>query len=176
MGFLKDVGKVAKGALGIIAPTIAGALPGPLGGIAKKAITDILGLAPEATEADIDKALEAHPELLVQVKQANLDFEIKMEELGISKEQIHQKDRSSARAREMALKDKTPAIMGFGIIAGWMTMTGTMMFRVMPDANHDLIMTSFGILSAAVVGVINYYYGSSTGSKEKTKLLNKGGL
>jgi len=103
MGLLKSVGKVAKGALDIVAPTIASALPGPLGKMAKAAVTAALGLDKEANEAEIEKALAvANPEILAKVKQAELDFQAKMKQLDVDVERLLAEDRASARARHIA--------------------------------------------------------------------------
>ena len=45
--------------VGAVAPTIATAIGGPLGGMAMKVVADVLGLPAESSEKDVSKAMAA---------------------------------------------------------------------------------------------------------------------
>jgi len=81
--------------------------------------------APEATAADKQKALEntllgGDPQALVQLRQIEADFTVKMEQLGIDKTKLIYEDIANARAREVAVKDSTPRELAFLIIGGFL--------------------------------------------------------
>ena len=111
-----------------------------------------------------------------------LAFEQKMEELHtslqVSMAQIAEQDRDSARQREMTLKDRTPSVLAFGVVGGFLFMScglivsSLMGFKVDPAA-MGLIGTLVGYLSAKSELVLAYYFGSSVGSDRKTDLLNQ---
>lgn len=162
------------GILGSIAPTIAGLLPGPLGAMAKTAVTSLLGLKPDASEAEIEKTLAtANPDMLLKLKQLDADFSEKMKQLDIDYEKMSYEDTANARAREIALKDRTNKILAYMIIGGYLAVQAAVMWLTPPAANHDLIIEGLSILKYSVVLVLGYYFGSSAGSKNKDSLINK---
>ena len=162
------MGLSLKGILGSIAPTLAGLLPGPLGGMAKAAVTSLLGIKPESTEAEIEMVLAtAHPDLLLKLKELDAQFQEKMKQLDIDLDKMAYSDRADARAREIATKDKTPRILAGVVIGGYLALQVFVLRGVLPAANHDIVVRSLSILEAAVVLVLGYYFGSSASSARK---------
>lgn len=160
-----------------VAPSIASVFGTPLAGMAVSAVANAV-LGPEEAKENPEKKLEAalaaaNPELLQKIKQADQDFKLKMEQLGVDLEKVAAEDRASARAREIAVKDKTPQILAFSYTLGYFALLFVVMFHDLPDAAHDLLNTLIGVLSAAQVGIMTYYFGSSAGSARKTELLGK---
>ena len=116
-----------------VAPTIATALGGPLAGMAVSVVSGMLGLEGN-TEEELTKSLEkavlgGSPEVLLKLKEAENNFVLELEKLGIEKDRLDTLDRDSARKREMAVKDWIPGTLAtitslgfFGIliyIIGW---------------------------------------------------------
>jgi len=167
------VGVTLKGILGSIAPTLASLLPGPLGGMAKAAVTSLLGIKPDSTEADIEKTLAtANPDMLLKLKALDAEFQEKMKQLDIDLDKMAYSDRADARAREVALKDKTPRVLAGVVIGGYLVLQFYLVRGVVPVANHDIIVRSLSILEAAVVLVLGYYFGSSAGSARKDSTIS----
>ena len=154
-----------------IAPTIGLALNSPLGSIASSAIKGALGLENDSKEADIEKALAANPALYAEIKKAEILFKQKMAELEIDVEQIHAADRNNARAREIAVKDKVPAILAIVITLGFFGTLGYMMRYGIPDSGGEALLVMLGSLGAAWGGVTAYYFGSSVGSAKKDHIM-----
>jgi len=156
-----------KSVLSAVAPVLASALPGPLGGLARKLIGETLG-KPGASESEIEKLLAAStPETLLKLKQVEAEFQEKMKQLDIDLEKMVADDRANARAREVALKDKTPRVLAGAIIGGYLLLQLFVLRGTIPTANHDIVVRSLSILEAAVVLVLGYYFGSSAGSARK---------
>lgn len=44
-------------------------------------------------------------------------------------------------------------------------------FRAIPESNKEIFIHTIGIVEGAVIGIVTYYYGSSSGSKAKTDIL-----
>lgn len=158
-----------------IAPTIASALPGPFGGLARSIVTEALGIDKTTSDDKIEAELAKNPELYEKLKRAEMDFQLKLEQLGLDAEKIAADDRSSARQREVALKDWTPRLLGGFVLAGWVGVTVTLLTLTIPPSNQDIVMRSLGTLDMAMGLVLSYYFGSSSGSREKTELLAKNG-
>lgn len=175
MGLLKDIGKVGKTVLGVIAPTIASALPGPMGSIAKRAVTDLLGLGPGSSEEEIEaKLAEVSPEVLLQLRQADLNFKEQMAQLEVDILKIAADDRASARARQVALKDRTLPAMAWTIMVSWVGCVAALFMVVPPGANKDLLLLLLGVLTGGAKDVVGYFFGSSAGSARKTEMMNGG--
>lgn len=162
--------------VGAVAPTIATALGGPLGGMAMQVVSSVLGLPPDSNQKDVEKALaQATPEQLLALKQADNDFEVRMKELDIDLERIAASDRDSARKREGQVRDWMPRILAFTIVAGFMATVFLVLLGVVEGMKDPLMATTVGTLigfvSAKCEQVVAYYFGSSSSSQQKTAML-----
>lgn len=159
----------AKGILGLVAPMIGTAVGGPLGGIAGRELASALGLAPDAPDDAIAAAvMGATPEQLTAIKQAEIAFQTRMRELDIDLERLHQQDRDSARQREIATHDKTPAILAYLVTAGFFGVLGYQLIYGVPAHGGEALLVMLGALGGAWASVISYFFGSSVGSKQKS--------
>ncbi|MBI5749596.1 MAG: hypothetical protein HZA00_10775 [Nitrospinae bacterium] len=164
-----------KSIVGSVAPTIATALGGPLAGMAVSAVSKAVLGNPDATEVEVKEAISksSDPEVLLKLKQAEQEFAAKMKELDINLERIASEDRASARQREMAVRDKTPTVLAYAYTIGYFAILGVIMKWGVPDNAREMINILIGILSAAEVGIITYYFGSSAGSAKKSAAMEE---
>ncbi|NTU67957.1 MAG: hypothetical protein HGB02_03645 [Chlorobiaceae bacterium] len=160
MSILSDI----TGVIGSVAPTIAKALGGPLAGTAINTIAKALGLDDETPDAVAQVIARATPEQLIAIKQADADFAVKMRQLDIDFARVNADDRNSARQREIAIKDRTPAILALVLTVGFFGLLGWMMQAAPPDGSRDLLNIMLGALGAGFSMMLAYYYGSSAGT------------
>jgi|TARA_R110000868_G_scaffold253556_1_gene510124 hypothetical protein len=165
--------------VGAVAPTIATAIGGPLGGMAMKVVADVLGLPAESSEKDVSKAMAAAtPDQLLALKQADQDFAVRMRELDIDLEKIAASDRDSARRREAQVRDWMPRVLAFVVVAGFMATVFLVLLGYVDGMKDPLMATTVGTLigfvSAKCEQVVAYYFGSSSSSQQKTQLLAGG--
>ena len=59
------------------------------------------------------------------------------------------------------------------IVIGFFVITMTLLFVELKTGNRDTALVLLGTFGTGFIEVINYFYGSSIGSKEKTKLLGE---
>ena len=163
-----------KGLIGSVAPTLATALGGPLAGVAVSALSQTILGNTEGTEQDIATALAVNkdPELLLKLKQADQTFAVKMKELDIDIEKINAADRDSARQRQIKTGDNTPNILAYIIIFGFMG-TAIAVLSGWGKVESVLAGTIIGYMSAKAEMVLSYFFGSSSGSKQKTALMGE---
>lgn len=164
-----------KAIVGAVAPALGTALGGPLAGLAVSAISDALLGKPNGSEAEIAVALKAGgPDALLKLRQADQAFAVRMRELDIDLERLHQQDRGSARDREAKTGDSfTPRVLALLVTAGFFGVLGYLLVSGKPQAGGDALLVMLGSLGTAWTAIIAYYYGSSAGSTEKTALLAK---
>ncbi len=175
------------GALKTIAPTLAALLGGPLAGTAVSALESAFGLAPGAgmdgitsvvqtgamtpeIMAAVRAADQKHAEIIAQqktdIEKINKDFQTAMAGLDTS-------DRASARQREVAVKDNTNRNLAYFYTAGYFGLMATVIKLGISPEVKDIVIALIGILSAAELAIMNYYFGSSSGSAAKTDVMAK---
>jgi hypothetical protein len=168
----KEVG----GILRKVAPALATALGGPLAGGAVAALEGVFGGKEGASTSERAEALVAAisgatPDQMLALKKADQDFAVRMEELGVKKQETSNADRDSARKREIEVKDNTPKVLAYAITLGFFSVLAALMYGKIPADSKDVLYIMLGTLGTAWTGVISYYYGSTNGSAEKSKLL-----
>ena len=168
MDLLKTFGPL----LSQVAPTIATALGGPLAGVAVKTLSNALLGHDGGTEEEVSAAMQAAtPEQLATVKKIDADFKVRMKELDIDLERISAGDRDSARKMQTDTKDWVPKVLAVAITLGFFGILVWMLVYGMPPSGTEALLMMLGALGTAWTGVVNFYYGSSAGSKAKNDLL-----
>ena len=133
----------------------------------------------DATEDELILAVQnATPEDFAKIKEAEYTFKLDMKQLDIDLENIHSGDRASARTREEKVGGyANPILAGIVILGFFLTvlhvLTGGL--DTMSGTQASLVGTLIGYVSAKADQVVSYYFGSSKGSSDKTKLLAKRG-
>jgi len=169
-----------KSIVGKIAPILGTALGGPMAGTAVKFIADNLLGNPEATVEEIEAGiLSASPEQLTKLKELDIQFKLAMKNLEIDVYELEYKDRDSAR--KLFNTNIWPQItLSALFVSGyftilWLLLSGS---TELPEGNTALfgmIGTIIGVLTAAIPQILNFWFGSSLGSKEKTQKMLGGG-
>jgi hypothetical protein len=154
--------------LGNIAPALATAVAGPLGGAAVSAIAKQFGV--EDTVEAVTKAVVEDPDAALKLAQIDLD-------------KLKAEYANTADARDMqkvALQQTDIFSKRFPmyLTAFWSFVAtiyiGFITFSVIPDKNVRFADTILGfILGTVIATLLNFWFGSSVGSKDKAELLKK---
>ncbi|MCA9344949.1 hypothetical protein KC946_03870 [Candidatus Saccharibacteria bacterium] len=140
--------------LSAVAPTIAKMIGTKLENVAQTKIKEALGvdIIPDAMSSeDLDKLKKAEDEMLLELYKLDVI------------------DRDSAR--KLALNDNTPRVLAYLITFGFFGML--LVINFLPEANQSILNIMIGSLGTAWVSIVNYYFGSSLGSRNKNELLLK---
>ena len=151
-----------------IAPAVATAVGGPLGGMAISAIASKFGVS-DSVEA-VAKAIAGDPEAAT-----------KLAELDLRQFQAEAEDRNSARQREAAvaaaggniLTQIVVPILALGTVSLTFIFIGILLFKTIDSAQQQLVIFALGYATAAAQQVLSYYFGSSKSSQDKTAALQK---
>lgn len=167
-----------KGILKTVAPVLGTAIGGPFGGMAGKFIAHALGKDEPKTENELSELVQGalgDPELTLKLKEADDAFKAKMRELGVDVFRLEIDDRKNAR--DLAKVNMLPQIiistifiLAFSLIC-YMVFSGKVQ---LDGVAKDIVVYLLGILSAGVTQIMNFWFGSSAGSKEKTHSLKFG--
>lgn len=160
--------------------SIAAGLGGPLGNMAAGALGKALGVdKPDPGKIpDLIADAMATPEQRLALQKAEQDFQAQMAELGYkdreTMEALAVQDRDSARNREILLRDWYPKLLATVVCV--LCFTGEFLYfrhGGPPNASPELIGRILGTLDSALILVLGYYFGSSSGSAAKTDVISK---
>jgi hypothetical protein len=155
-----------------IAPTLGTALGGPMAGAATKFIADkMLGKADASVDEIQEVILGASPEQLAKLKEIDNQFKLEMKHLEIDVYELEYKDRDSAR-KLFAVNIWPQITLSAIFVVGYF---GVLYFLLHKDIvatsmiNNPVFTTILGVLTAAIPQILSFWFGSSLGSKEKTR-------
>ncbi len=161
-----------------VAPTLATAFGGPLAGQAVQFVEKSFGLQPSGTmeerQAAVAQAIvNATPEQMIALRKVETDFQAHIADLGVELEKIAADDRASARQRETAVKDQTPAVLAIMLTGGFFGVLAWMMTQGLPKdtAGGEAMLTMLGSLGTAWIMAMTYFFGSSSGSEAKNRII-----
>ena len=163
---MNDLLNLLKG----VAPTLATAVAGPLGGVAITALANKFGVS-DSVDA-VAKAIAGDP------KAAE-----KLQELELEMAKLDMANTADARKMNSEIQNSTTAswlakniayVIDVAIIAGALTMTFVVFIVGVPEQNKSMAFTALGSLWTLTGTVVNFHRGSSAGSKAKTEEMMKG--
>lgn len=172
MAKVKDI---FKKVLGSVAPTVATAIGGPFGGLAATVLKNAFGTD---DQAEIERQLVAgNPDALLKLKQAEKDMQVKMRELDIDEQALYTGDTQDARrlARETSTTPQLALTGLFLAIYGGLIWAFFSLEFELNDWQRGQMGILIGVVTSAVVQIVNFWFGSSKGSKVKDALIPTGG-
>jgi hypothetical protein len=164
-----------KELIGSIAPTLATCLGGPLVGLGVEAIGKAMGMNEPSVQKVKDALTQGQltGDQIAQLKSAELALQTRMRELDIQEEALYASDRDSARRRQEAVKDRTPAVLAYFLTAGFFGVLGYLLVAGKPTVGGDALLVMLGSLGTGWAACIQYFYGSSSGSASKTATIDR---
>ncbi|RZO69135.1 MAG: hypothetical protein EVA70_00075 [Parvularculaceae bacterium] len=162
-----------KRAVAGVAPQIAHALGGPLAGAAVGALSRAIFGIDDADEAMLADVLEgANPKEREALMRAEHEFRLALRQANLIEQEIAAGDRANARDRQVKMDDLTPSILGGLIIGGFFVVLAAMVTRRLPAGAETEFSIMLGALATMTAAVVNYFFGSSVGSREKTRMMS----
>ena len=155
--------EILAGLLKNVAPMLATAVTGPLGGMAVKAIAEKLGV--EDTVEAVTQAIQADPEAAA-----------KLAEIDVKKFELHNANTDSARNMNVKVQESANAswlakntayALDIGIVSSTIFLAWFAFIKGVPEQNKELVYMALGSLITMSGTVLNFHRGSSQGSKDK---------
>jgi len=148
-----------------IAPTLATAVAGPLGGVAVTALANKFGVS-DSIDA-VAKAIAGDPQAAEKLQELELEYA-----------KLDAQDRDSARKAYAAVATSENAtkleklvvpVLALGVVGLAFSLIGVLMFVDTPNDQQQLVIFALGFITSAAGQVLSFYFGSSQGSKDKTE-------
>ena len=155
-----------------LAPTLASALLGPLGGVAVAAIGKIIGVD-DATTKDITAAFQdgkLTPEQLSAIKALEMQYANDEKERGFKYSELEFKDRDSARNMQASQHSYVPAVLTYLLTVGFFGILMMMFYH--PDIKESApVMIMLGSLGTAWTSACAFWFGTTSNSQRKDVML-----
>lgn len=174
----KDVGQAVKK----YAPVLGSVIGGPTGGAIGSAISMVAGAFgiedEQPTPEQIYQAVQADPEASIKLRKIELDHKVELQKLALEADRMRIADIANARAREQAVvkatgkKDINLYLLAWVVVSGFFGLVALMIFRPLPENSSQVIFMLFGGLVSGFTAVLQYFFGSSKSSADKTKLIS----
>jgi len=165
-----------KKTIASLAPTVASALLGPLGGAAVSALGGVFGLD-NATEDTLKQAIiggNMPPEAIAKLKELELKYQADEQERGFKYAELAFKDRDSARqANVSGGTQKMLFVMSVILLCITLGAELLVLFNGYPDDKIPEMVVGriLGLMDAVAMMVMSYWYGTTSGSHQKSELL-----
>jgi hypothetical protein len=149
-----------------VAPVLATAVAGPAGGAAVGWIASKLGI-PDDTIEGVTAALTGNPEMTLKLKELDLEYA-----------KLEAADRDSARkayaevatsANATKLDKAVVPLLALGTVTLAFLFIGILIFIDVAPDQQQMIIFALGFITSSAGQVLSFYFGSSQGSKDKTK-------
>ncbi len=151
-----------------IAPTIATAIGGPLGGLAYEAVSKVLGVDQDSAKKMLEDG-KLSGDQIAAIQQAEIQLKAQEEQLGLNFAKLSVEDKKSARDMQIATKSWVPPVLAVAVTIGFFSiLTGLMLGGVAHGTEIDIMLGSLG---TAWTGIIAFYFGSSASSQSKDSMI-----
>ena len=150
---MNDLLNLLKG----IAPTLATAVAGPLGGAAVSALAAKFGVS-DSVES-VAKAIAGDPAAAQKLQELEMEYA-----------KLDAADRDSARKREAEIATSASApwyskvvtpLLAVGVFAFWGAVQWFLVNHIVPSEMREIVIRLLGQLDAAFMMVLTYYFGAS---------------
>ena len=154
-----------------IAPTIATALGGPLAGMAVEAVSKAIGVDPGEVQNTINSG-KMTADQIASLQTAEIALKARAQEMGLDFEKLAVADRASARQMQISTNSFVPPALSIMIVVAWSAVQYFLLTHVIDPSMRELIARVLGTLDGALMLVLSFYFGSSSGSQAKDTMLH----
>lgn len=158
-------------------PLLGTVLGGPAGGAAGALIGSIIGKDGENLSPEDVAGMISNPEMVVRLREIESNHALELERIVLQQERQRLGDVADARSRDVentkatGSRDMNLYLLAWTVVAGFFGLIALLVFQPLPDKSPEAIFMLFGALSSGFGAVMQFFFGSSKSSQEKTRLL-----
>ena len=154
-----------------ICPTLATCLAGPLAGMAVEAVSKAIGVDPSEVQNTINSG-KMTADQIASLQTAEIALKARAQEMGLDFEKLAVADRASARQMQMTTGSFIPPILSIMIVVAWSAVQYFLLTHIIDPSMRELIARVLGTLDGALMLVLSFYFGSSSGSQAKDTMIH----
>ena len=154
-----------------ICPTIATALGGPLAGMALEAVSKVIGVDPSEVQNTINSG-KMTADQIASLQTAEIALKARAQEMGLDFEKLAVADRTSARQMQISTNSFVPPTLSIMIVVAWTAVQYFLLTHIIDPSMRELIARVLGTLDGALMLVLSFYFGSSSGSQAKDTMIH----
>lgn len=161
-----------------LAPTVASAFSGPLGGVAVAAVGKMLGVS-GATQEKIASAIQSGqltPEQITELKKLELQYQANEKERGFRYDELAFKDRDSARKANVdGVTQKHLFWLSLVLLTFTLGAEGFVLFMGLPADTPDLVVGRvLGLMDSVALMVLAYWFGTQQQLSQENRAFGAG--
>lgn len=159
-----------------VAPSVAGLLGGPLAATAVRALSQSVLGKPDGDEQELAAVVASgNPEVLARIKEAEASLKTALANAGVQMEAVHAGDRDSARKLAISTTLVPQITLSVLFVVGYLALCWTLLSKqiAIAESMSDIFMVLVGVLTAGVTQILNFWLGTSAGSKSKDAILDR---
>lgn len=168
---------------------IGGLLTNPVGTVVNQ-VAMLVGkkLDVEPTPEAIQKKLETDPDSIIKLRELQYKHEAELGELAIKSQSLNNAEMANARSREIDILSASkgpdgkialagtiavfmPSVLSLVVVCGFFAVIAAIIHYPMESGDKDVLFLLLGTLASAFGAVLSYYFGTTSGSREKDKTL-----
>ena len=161
-----------KGLIGTAAPIVGTLIGGPAGAAVGGAVSKLLGV--EETPEAVESELKNNPEALLKLKEYEYTHKEKLQEMELETLKTTLADVQSARSRQVETQKATGKVdvnfyaLTWLVVLGFFALMYGLLFVTIPVGQTNVVYMLFGTLASGFGAVMQYFYGTSKGSSDKS--------
>jgi hypothetical protein len=149
------------------APLLGTALGGSLGTGIGSIVASTFGTGNDPKQ--ISQAITADPSAAIKLKEIELTHKTKLEQIALETTKAELADKQNARQTHN--QSKMPAILSVGLTLLIVLIIYLLFFQPIPDGAKEVLYMLLGVAVKEWGGAMQYWFGTTRSSSEKTKLL-----
>jgi hypothetical protein len=140
--------------------------------MAVEAVSKAIGVDPSEVQNTINSG-KMTAEQIASIQTAEIALKARAQEMGLDFEKLAVADRSSARQMQISTNSFIPPILSIMIVVAWSAVQYFLLTHIIDPSMRELIARVLGTLDGALMLVLSFYFGSSSGSQAKDTMLHQ---
>jgi hypothetical protein len=150
------------------APLLGTALGGPLGTGIGSIVASTFGTGNDP--AQISQAINSDPDSILKLKEIELTHKAQLEQIALETTKAELDDKQNARQTHN--QSKMPSILSIGLTLLIVLIIYLLFFQPIPEGAKEVLYMLLGVAVKEWGGAMQYWFGTTRSSSDKTKLLS----
>jgi hypothetical protein len=139
--------------------------------MAVEAVSKAIGVDPSEVQNTINSG-KMTADQIASLQTAEIALKARAQEMGLDFEKLAVADRASARQMQISTNSFVPPTLSIMIVVAWTAVQYFLLTHIIDPSMRELIARVLGTLDGALMLVLSFYFGSSSGSQAKDMMIH----